>query len=189
MVWKEKDIRLCERIAVEKHIYIATRTEKIQNSKHWILTINAEGGTQHPLDQRPDFAQAKRECKRLHDEHLARTQEEYRTTPHSQQTRQPKGQTKTITTQLTRKQVRGSTNSRGETCRKLTVSLPQTNPTVLNPYTPCDVPLQNGGSTQIPSLTFSYAMALMDKIQGWEDEEKRAGSKFAGCMWIHNKNR
>ena len=41
------------------------------------LTIN-EGGTQQSLNQRPDFAQAKRECKRLHDEHLARTQEEYR---------------------------------------------------------------------------------------------------------------
>ena len=25
-----------------------------------------------------DFVRAKRECKRLHDEHLARTQEEYR---------------------------------------------------------------------------------------------------------------
>ena len=32
---------------------------------------------------------------------------------------------------------------------------------------------------------FSYAMTLMDKINGWEDEEKRVGSKFAACMWIY----
>ena len=41
--------------------------------------------------QRSDFAQAKRECKRLHDEHLARTQEEHRTIPLNQQIRQRKG--------------------------------------------------------------------------------------------------
>ena len=38
------------------------------------------------------FAQAKRECKRLHDEHLARTQQEYRDIPRSQQIRQRRGQ-------------------------------------------------------------------------------------------------
>ena len=82
---------LYDRIAVEKHIYTATRAERIQNSKHWILTINAEGGTQQSLNQRPDLVQAKRECKRLHDEHLARTQEEYRAIPRSQQIRQRQG--------------------------------------------------------------------------------------------------
>ena len=77
--WKEEeDIMLFDRCAFEKHTYVATRAERIQNSKHWILTLNAEG-PQQPLNQRPDFAQAKRECKRLHDEHLARTQEEYTT--------------------------------------------------------------------------------------------------------------
>ena len=80
------------RIALEKHIYVATRAERIQNSKYWILTINEEGGTQQSLDQRPDFAQAKRESKRLHDEHLARTQEEYRAILRSQQVRQRKEQ-------------------------------------------------------------------------------------------------
>ena len=44
----------------------------------------------HSINQRPDFAQAKRECKRLHDEHLARTHPE------------------TV-----------STKGRGETCRHL----------------------------------------------------------------------
>ena len=81
--WREKHIMLYDRIAVEKHIYVATRAERIQNSKHWIITLSAEG-PQQTLNQRPDFAQAKRECKRLHDEHLARTQEEYTTMPRSQ---------------------------------------------------------------------------------------------------------
>ena len=50
--------------------------------------VNVEGGTQQSLSQRPDFSQAKNECKRLHDEHLARTQQEYRTILRSQQIRQ-----------------------------------------------------------------------------------------------------
>ena len=62
--WREHHIMLYDTMAVEKHIYVATRAERIQNSKNWILTINAEG-PQQPLNQRPDFAQAKRECKRL----------------------------------------------------------------------------------------------------------------------------
>ena len=33
----------------------------------------------------------------------------------------------------------------------------------------------------------SYAMTLMDKIRGWEDEERWVGSKFAACMWIYAK--
>ena len=70
---------LCGSIALEKHFQVATRAERIQSSKHWILTLNIER-PQHPLNQRPDFAQAKRECRRLHDEHLARTQQDYRTT-------------------------------------------------------------------------------------------------------------
>ena len=69
---ERKKIMLYDKIALEKHIYVATRAESIQNSKHWILTLNAEG-PQQPLNQRPDFVQAKRECNRLHDEHLART--------------------------------------------------------------------------------------------------------------------
>ena len=76
---------------MENHIYVATRAQRIQNSKHWILTLNEEGH-QQPLNQRPDFAQAKRECKRLHDEHLTRTRQDYRTIPRSQQVRQRKEQ-------------------------------------------------------------------------------------------------
>ena len=57
--WREHHIMLYDRIAVEKHIHIAIRAKRIQNSRHWILTINAEG-PQQPLNQRPDFAQAKK---------------------------------------------------------------------------------------------------------------------------------
>ena len=89
--WKEHHLMMYDRIAAVKHIYTATRAERFQNSKHWILTINAEGGTQQSLNQRPDFAQARRDCKRLHDEHLTRTQEAYRAIPRNQQVRQRKG--------------------------------------------------------------------------------------------------
>ena len=81
--WKEHHTMLYDRIAVEKHMYIAARAERIQNSKHWNLTINAEAGTQQSLNERPHFAHAERECKRLHDEHLVRTQEVYRAIPRS----------------------------------------------------------------------------------------------------------
>ena len=83
--WKEKHRMLYDRIALEKHFYVATRGERIPNSNHWILTLNAEG-PQQPLNQRPDFAQAKRECKRLHEEHPNKN------TLRSQQIRQRKGQ-------------------------------------------------------------------------------------------------
>ena len=63
---KKKNMMLHDRIALEKHVHVATKAERIQNSKHWILTLNAEG-PQQPLNQGPDVAQAKRECKRLHD--------------------------------------------------------------------------------------------------------------------------
>ena len=89
--WKEKDTMPYDRISLEKHVYVSTKAERTENSKHWILTLNAEG-PQQPLNQRPDFAQAKRECKRLHDQHLARTQQDCRTIPRSQQVRQRKEQ-------------------------------------------------------------------------------------------------
>ena len=82
---------LFDRIALEKHHYTVTKAERIQNSKHWILTLNAEG-PQQPLNERPDFTQAKRECKRVHDEHLAKTQQSYRPILRSQQVRQRKEQ-------------------------------------------------------------------------------------------------
>ena len=84
--WTEQDIN-----AIWEHSYVAAEAERIRNSTHWVLTLNQEG-PQQPLNQRPDFAQAKRECKRLHDEHLARTQQDCRTIPRSRQVRQRKEQ-------------------------------------------------------------------------------------------------
>ena len=75
----------------KNHKYTATRAERIRHSEHWVLKLNQDGPEQ-PLNQRPDLAQAKRECKRLHDEYMARTQQEYRTIPRSQQVRQRKEQ-------------------------------------------------------------------------------------------------
>ena len=89
--WTEEHIMLHDRIALENHQYVATRDERIHNSKHWILKLDQDGA-QPPLNQRPDFAQAKRECKRLHDENMAKTQQEYRTIPRNQRVRQRKGQ-------------------------------------------------------------------------------------------------
>ena len=80
-----------DRIALENHSFVATKAERNRHSEHWIFTLNQEGA-QQPLHQRPDFAQAKRECKRLHDEHMAKTQQDYRTILRSQQIRQRKGQ-------------------------------------------------------------------------------------------------
>ena len=37
-----------------------------------------------------------------------------------------------------------------------------------------------------PKSVFSYAMTVMVKVDGW-NEEKWVGSKFAACMWIHTK--
>ena len=34
---------------------------------------------------------------------------------------------------------------------------------------------------------FSNATTIMDGIHGWEDEEKRVGSKFTACMCIYTK--
>ena len=63
------------RIALENHSHVATRAERIRNYEHWILKLNQDGA-QQPLNQRVDCAQAKRECKRLHDEYMAKALEQ-----------------------------------------------------------------------------------------------------------------
>ena len=55
----EKEIMLYDQNASENHDYIATKAERIQNSKHWVLSTNAEG-PQLPQQQCPDYAAAKR---------------------------------------------------------------------------------------------------------------------------------
>ena len=65
------------------------RDKSWENSKLRTLDSKIESGwCSATVSQRPDFVQAKRECKRLHDECMARTQEEHRTIPRSQQVRQ-----------------------------------------------------------------------------------------------------
>ena len=63
--WTEQDIMLFDRIAMESHSYVATKAERIRNSTHWILKLHQEG---------------------------AKTQQDCRTIPRSQQLRQRKGQ-------------------------------------------------------------------------------------------------
>ena len=63
--WTEEQIIEYDKIALEDHSYVATKPETIQSTKHWVLRL-----LNNHLNQRPDFAQAKRECKRIHDEHV-----------------------------------------------------------------------------------------------------------------------
>ena len=78
----------------------------------------------HSINDPTLLKRKEKECKRLHDEHLARAQQEYRDTHRSQQIRQRKGQQfegreDVDTEPLTRTQVGDSTDNRGETCRHL----------------------------------------------------------------------
>ena len=58
----------------KNHSYSATREERTRNEKSWVLKLNKEG-VQGPMNQGPDFVEAKREMKRLHDEHVKETSE------------------------------------------------------------------------------------------------------------------
>ena len=57
----EKEIMLYDRIALERHDFTATRADRLQNAKHWILRLNADG-PQRPLRQRPEFVDALEQC-------------------------------------------------------------------------------------------------------------------------------
>ena len=61
----------------KRHDCTGTKAERIQDSKHWVISINAEG-PQLPRQQRPEYAAAKRECQRLQDEFLADTKQLYK---------------------------------------------------------------------------------------------------------------
>ena len=58
--WTEERIIQCDELALEDHSYIATRGERNRNEKSWVLKLNKEGA-QGPMNQRPDFFEAKRE--------------------------------------------------------------------------------------------------------------------------------
>ena len=72
--WTEEQIIQFDELALEDHSYIATREERDRNEKSWVLKLNEEGD-QGPMNQRFDFVEAKREMKRLHDEHVKETSE------------------------------------------------------------------------------------------------------------------
>ena len=60
----EKEIMLYDGIALERHDHTATRAERLQNAKHWVLRLSADG-PQKLLRQRPEFAVAVKQCKML----------------------------------------------------------------------------------------------------------------------------
>ena len=68
----EKEIMLYDRIALERHDKTATRAVRLQNAKHWVLRLNADG-SQKPLRQRQDFADALKRCLKMQDAHMAET--------------------------------------------------------------------------------------------------------------------
>ena len=53
---------LHDKIALENHSHVATIAERIRNSTHWILRLKRRFSTA---------------VKRLHDEHMAKTQQEF----------------------------------------------------------------------------------------------------------------
>ena len=65
----EKGFLLYDRIALGRHDYTATRTERSQNAKHWVLRLNADGPNK-PLRQRQEFADALKQCLKMQDTHL-----------------------------------------------------------------------------------------------------------------------
>ena len=86
----EKEVLLFDRVALERHDFAATRAERLQNAKHWILRLIA-GGPQKPLRQRPEFAVAfKTMPLNARRSHLAETQQSLRPIrPEHQQRQQP----------------------------------------------------------------------------------------------------
>ena len=70
--WTEEQIIQYDEVALEDHSYMAT--PKNSQRENWFLSLNQEG-VQGPMNQRPDFVEAKRKYKRLHDEHVKETSE------------------------------------------------------------------------------------------------------------------
>ena len=65
--------------------------QRPRNEKIWFLSLNQEG-VQGPMNQRPDFVEAKRKCKRMHDEHVEETSEGNTPIHPKQRTRQRRDQ-------------------------------------------------------------------------------------------------
>ena len=74
---KREWVMLFDRIALERHDFSATKAERLQHAKHWILRLNADG-SQKPLRQRPQFSVALKQCLKMQDAHLAETRRSLR---------------------------------------------------------------------------------------------------------------
>ena len=46
----KRKVMLYDRIALERQNYTATRAERLQNAKHWILRLNADSDQILPMD-------------------------------------------------------------------------------------------------------------------------------------------
>ena len=57
----KKEVMLFDHVALERHDHTATRAERLQNAKHWILCLSADG-LPKPLRQRPEFSVALKQC-------------------------------------------------------------------------------------------------------------------------------
>ena len=90
--WTEEHIKEYDAIALQKQTHVASRTEGRRISQNWVLKDNRQGAQQIPRDQQPDFAQATKITKRLHDEHLKETQADVRSPETSKSFCQSRGQ-------------------------------------------------------------------------------------------------
>ena len=115
-----------DQLALERHDYTATKAERIRYSQKWVLSLNAEG-KQPPRQHCPDYEEAKRECQRLEDKHMAETKQLYTPIhPRKQRHQNPNQQferRQDMTTLLIERQDGSGIKSSRETCRILCLRL------------------------------------------------------------------
>ena len=70
----EREVILYDRIALERYDYTATRAERLQKAKHWVLRLNADG-PKKTLRQRSEFVGALKHSLKMQDAHLAETKQ------------------------------------------------------------------------------------------------------------------
>ena len=65
--WTEVHCARLDEIAAEDHSYIATAAERARRENTWVLVLNSSGPN-GPMNQREDYQEAKRICKRQYQE-------------------------------------------------------------------------------------------------------------------------
>ena len=68
----EKEVMLFDRIALERHDYTATRAERLQNVKHWIVRLNTDRSHER-LRQRSEFVDTFKKDMKIQDVLLTET--------------------------------------------------------------------------------------------------------------------